>query len=234
MILWDSSLVLAPSHPSLPYDGDLANDPVPSVNASISATVNILSPTTSQSPHTSNESDDNYNSALGDTGDGEYDNDSALGDLNDGDSTSTLDSRFCDYVEENGRTYHSYQEGKMYFMPNDETEQDRLDFQHGLFLLTFQNRLHICPYVNKSGRVLEIGTGTGVWAIGFADRHAGSIVTAVDLSPIQPIYTAPNAIFQVDDVEMQWTYTEGFDFIYSRMMAGGIKEWPHLMAQSFE
>ena len=35
-------------------------------------------------------------------------------------------------------------------------------------------------------RVLDIGTGTGIWAIDYADAHPDSTVIGVDLSPIQP------------------------------------------------
>jgi tRNA G46 methylase TrmB len=35
-------------------------------------------------------------------------------------------------------------------------------------------------------QVLDIGTGTGIWAIDYADAHPDSTVIGVDLSPIQP------------------------------------------------
>jgi methylase of polypeptide subunit release factors len=49
-----------------------------------------------------------------------------------------------------------------------------LDLQHNLFLLTFDNKLGLSPpnLPNfKTGRVLDLGTGTGIWAIDFADEH---------------------------------------------------------------
>lgn len=33
---------------------------------------------------------------------------------------------------------------------------------------------------------LDIGTGTGIWAIDFADEHPETTVIGTDLSPIQP------------------------------------------------
>ena len=120
------------------------------------------------------------------------------------------------FREENGRTYHSYKEGK-YIGPNDNPEQERLDFQHALVLLTFDNVLTLSP-AGKDGekqihRVLDVGTGTGCWAIDFADEHPETTVVGVDLSPIQPEFVPPNVEFQVDDMEEDWTFSAKFDFI---------------------
>lgn len=76
--------------------------------------------------------------------------------------------------------------------------------------------------------------GTGIWAIDFADEHPESKVLGVDLSPIQPSFVPPNLTFQIDDVEAPWTYTEKFDFIYSRMMVGSLADVPRFFEQSFE
>lgn len=40
--------------------------------------------------------------------------------------------------------------------------------QHQLFLMTFENRLSLAPTGDKVlHNVLDIGTGTGIWAIDF-------------------------------------------------------------------
>lgn len=82
--------------------------------------------------------------------------------------------------------------------------------------------------------MLDIGTGTGIWAIDFADDHPEASVLGVDLSPIQPSFIPPNLSFEVDDVEQPWTYAEKFDFIYSRMMVGSLADVPKFFKQSFE
>jgi hypothetical protein len=68
-----------------------------------------------------------------------------------------------------------------YQLPNDEMEQNRLgkykleilatkltikDMQHHLFDLTFDGKLALAPISNPQ-MVLDMGTGTGVWAIDY-------------------------------------------------------------------
>lgn len=43
-----------------------------------------------------------------------------------------------------GRTYHGYKEGR-YWLPNDEDEQDRLDWQHQLVTTLLGGRLACAP-----------------------------------------------------------------------------------------
>ncbi|KAF6831314.1 methyltransferase domain-containing protein [Colletotrichum plurivorum] len=163
------------------------------------------------------------------------DSDSSLG--TDQSSTVSLRSSVMRYREENGRTYHAYKDGA-YLMPNDEPENDRLDLQHHLFLLTLGgDRLHLAPFSeeNPPKRVLDVGTGTGIWACDVGDRYPGAEVIGVDLSPIQPPFAPSNVQFQIDDVEeVPWTYGRKFDFVYSRMMTGGIADFPKLFRQAFE
>jgi SAM-dependent methyltransferase len=123
-----------------------------------------------------------------------------------------------------------------YQYPNDETENDRLDLQHHLFSLTFDGKLFTAsiPKEKRLHRVLDIGTGTGIWAIDFADEHPETKVLGVDLSPSQPSFTPPNLAFQIDDLEESWTFSEKFDFIYSRMMIGSVADFPRLYRQCFD
>jgi SAM-dependent methyltransferase len=168
--------------------------------------------------------------------DHEHDNDSALGDDNPADSTTSIGSSILKYREENGRTYHAYKDGK-YPLPNDEPEMDRLDLQHHLFTsLTFDGKLFTCPLAQKKEihNVLDVGTGTGIWAIDFGDEYPEAQVLGVDLSPIQPLFVSPNVKFEIDDLEEPWTFTYKFDFIYSRMMTASFKNWPRFFEQSFK
>jgi hypothetical protein len=150
-------------------------------------------------------------------------------------SCESLKSDFEKYPEENGRTYHSYNAGR-YMFPNDEPEKDRLDLQNHLFSLTFGGKLCVSPVTqtNTIHCVLDVGTGTGIWAIDFAVEHPGAKVIGVDLSPIQPKFVPPNLCFEIADLEDSWTFHEKFDFIYCRMMTASIRNWPQFFTNSFE
>ncbi|KAI5804268.1 S-adenosyl-L-methionine-dependent methyltransferase [Geopyxis carbonaria] len=149
-------------------------------------------------------------------------------------STQSLTSSVIDYVYENGRRYHRHSEGK-YTIPNDETEQDRLDLYHHIQLLILGGRLFVAQLnPGRLHNVLDCGTGTGIWALDFAETHRQAVVTGVDLSPIQPSWTYPNCKFEVDDLEMDWTFPpDHFDYIHSRALANSIRDWERYAAQAF-
>lgn len=47
-------------------------------------------------------------------------------------------------------------------------------------LQLMNGELHLAPLSNPE-RVLDVGTGTGIWAIDFADRNPNTKVTGIDL-----------------------------------------------------
>jgi len=160
------------------------------------------------------------------------DADSAIGESIYGSSTSSVRSSVYEYIKENGRTYHAYNSGK-YHLPNDEAEQDRLDLQHQLFLLSLGD-LHLVPISKTPHNVLDIGTGTGIWAIEFAQKYPSANVVGSDLSPIQPEFVPPNCQFEVNDVEEEWSYTQKFDYIHGRALTACFRDPSFVLASAFD
>ncbi|KAL8903045.1 MAG: hypothetical protein Q9171_007530 [Xanthocarpia ochracea] len=146
--------------------------------------------------------------------------------------TDTLESAYSRYRWENGRRYHSYRDGA-YWGPNDETHNDQQDIAHHAWRLALNNQLYLAP-VQRPERILDVGTGTGIWAIEMAERFPEAQVVGTDLSPIQPIWVPPNCMFEVDDVTMEWTFRkDSFDFIHSREMFGSIADWDEYFRQCY-
>ncbi|WYZ44935.1 hypothetical protein EsH8_VIII_000251 [Colletotrichum jinshuiense] len=151
-------------------------------------------------------------------------------------SSTSISSSILDYRIENGRTYHRYKDGK-YNIPNDEVENDRLDLQHNLFLLTFGDKLGLSPPNDpdsKVKRALDIGTGTGIWAVDFGEDHPDAEVLGIDLSMSMPEFVPPNVKFEIDDLEEDWTYSQPFDYIHSRMMTSSVGDWHVYLKKCFD
>ncbi|KAE9367019.1 S-adenosyl-L-methionine-dependent methyltransferase [Stipitochalara longipes BDJ] len=157
--------------------------------------------------------------------------DSTLGDEQTSYSTSLASSVRENYYV-HGRRYSAYKDSG-YIRPNDETEVDRLDMFHHILKLVSNGKLYEAPLPKDVQRVLDIGCGTGLWAIDFADEHPSAEVLGVDLMPIQPQFVPPNCKFEIDDIEEDFTYRQPFDFIHCRYMAYAVKNWPRLIGQIY-
>ncbi|EOD50210.1 putative tam domain methyltransferase protein [Neofusicoccum parvum UCRNP2] len=147
-------------------------------------------------------------------------------------TSSILQGRF-----ENGRRYHAHREGT-YLLPEDEKEQDRLDLMGHCFNLVLKGDLHKAPLGANPQLCLDIGTGTGMWALDFADKYPACEVIGTDLSAIQPSWTSPNCKFIIDDANADWLFANQkghFDFIHARYLyPGGIEDWDKLWRQAFD
>ncbi|KAI8649095.1 hypothetical protein NCS57_01445600 [Fusarium keratoplasticum] len=151
--------------------------------------------------------------------------------------TGSITSSIYHYQYENGRRYHAYREGQ-YVLPNDDQEQQRLDLQHHIWRLLLGGALYTAPLpkpeTNPELRILDLGCGTGIWAIEMADEFPSALVSGVDLSPIQPEWVPANCSFHVDDYEDVWTYreTEKFDYIHGRALGGTSADWARFYQQA--
>ncbi|KAI1760055.1 S-adenosyl-L-methionine-dependent methyltransferase [Hypoxylon sp. FL1150] len=120
---------------------------------------------------------------------------------------------FRSIVYKFGRTFN-----RNYFLPHDKQEQERNNLQHEISIEVHDGNLHLCPVANPR-RVLDVGTGTGIWAVEFAKRNPDSEVVGIDLNPVpQPALVLPNCRFYVADVDEDWKFTRPFDFIHVRSL----------------
>ncbi|RDA95523.1 hypothetical protein CP533_5413 [Ophiocordyceps camponoti-saundersi (nom. inval.)] len=168
-----------------------------------------------------------------------YDEDMADSAYGSGDSsyTGSVTSSIYNYQYENGRRYHAYREGQ-YVLPNDAQEQERLELQHHIWRLLLGGALYTAdlppPTSNQALRILDLGTGTGIWAIDMAAEFPSASVLGVDLSPIQPVWVPSNCSFQVDDYEDTWTYGNKFHLIHGRALSGTSSDWSRFYRQVYD
>ena len=115
-----------------------------------------------------------------------------------------------------------------------QEELERLDIFNEVLNTVNDGALHRAPIGESPHRILDVGAGTGIWAIDMGDRYPSAEIIGVDINPNMPAYVPPNVRFEVEDVEKTWTHRLPFDYIHCRYMTGAISNWPKLIAQCFE
>ena len=113
-----------------------------------------------------------------------------------------------------------------YPLPNDDAELERMDIKHHCMRLLCSGHLHLAP-LNNPKIILDVGTGTGIWAIEMAEHYPDTTIIGTDLSPVQPEMVPHNVHFEIDDLEVkQWAWPDNyFDYIHSRFMIASVGNW---------
>ncbi|KAI3322728.1 methyltransferase LaeA [Xylariaceae sp. AK1471] len=146
------------------------------------------------------------------------------------------------YTSRWGRYYGTFRRGS-YLLPCDNVEDDRLDIMHKFFLVARQHEDSIGGlYTHRlpdRPKILDLGCGTGIWAIDTADRLGGQgnyHIEGWDLNMNQPESIPPGVFFRRRDIEDPWQRVElnSFDLVHMRTLNGSIDNWPRLYGQIFK
>ncbi|KAF5251005.1 hypothetical protein FANTH_3869 [Fusarium anthophilum] len=159
--------------------------------------------------------------------------DSSLGSIA-GSSTTSVSESILEYRRIQGRTYHASKFANDYLFPNDDQQLESIDITHHWLTLLLDGKLFLAPIEKDVQNVLDVGTGSGIWAIDIGDQYPSANVIGTDLSPCQPSWVPPNVRFEIDDATEAWTWeNDHFDFIHIRYLFGAIPDWYHLFAEAY-
>jgi trans-aconitate methyltransferase len=95
------------------------------------------------------------------------------------------------------------------------------------------DKLHSAP-LSSPKELLDLGTGSGNWALEMADKYESATVIGVEIAPVQPSWSPPNCFFEVLDIEDEWLLKKSYDFIHARELLLSIRDFPRLFAQAYD
>lgn len=129
--------------------------------------------------------------------------------------------------------------GVPYVLPKDMQEVSRLDFQH--YMLRQVRRGNFDAPIRQPHDVLDVGTGTGRWALEAALLWPESNVIGLDVVP-PPIDAGaseqnirpPNYVFVPGNILEGLPFNDAsFDYVHQRMMVGALprNRWPDVVRE---
>jgi ubiquinone/menaquinone biosynthesis C-methylase UbiE len=125
-----------------------------------------------------------------------------------------------------------------YVLPSDDQEINRLDFQH--YMLRFALRGNYAAPISQPASILDVGGGTGRWAIEMAQLFPNANVVNTDLVPPKGSEGGPGLGSGAERVPENYAFVQGnvleglpfadnsFDFVHVRLLLFAISKdkWP--------
>jgi len=67
-----------------------------------------------------------------------------------------------------------------------------------------------------------------------AEKHPEADVKGIDVAPIQPNWVPPNARFELDDFNQDWSDENKYDLIHQRELLGSVSDLPKFYERCFK
>jgi ubiquinone/menaquinone biosynthesis C-methylase UbiE len=116
-----------------------------------------------------------------------------------------------------------YIEDAPYMFPKDDQEIDRLDLQH--YVLRFILHENYLAPLKTPGRILDVGCGSGRWAIEMAEAFPTAEIVGLDIiKPTPDASRRPaNVLFLQRDILKGLPFTDHiFDYVHMRFLIGAL------------
>ncbi|ROT38731.1 S-adenosyl-L-methionine-dependent methyltransferase [Sodiomyces alkalinus F11] len=139
------------------------------------------------------------------------------------------------HCHRDGRRYQSFARGG-YPLPNDDIEQEREEMKHHMIKRLFDGSDYLAPIGGNPQRILDIGTGIGLWAIDVADKFPSAQVIGVDITPIQIACAPLNVTWRIDDIQTTaWDppYSD-LDFVHLRSVVTTLADPIHVLTMAYQ
>ncbi|KAF8580867.1 S-adenosyl-L-methionine-dependent methyltransferase [Ramaria rubella] len=133
---------------------------------------------------------------------------------------------------------------KHYPLPVDEDEIKRMSTEHRMLRFVYGGKNYVgpvndvlAPTRRRQRRILDCGTGSGLWACEMADEFPHAQVIGVDVAPIQPDEVPVNCSFELYDItkgRRLLPYDSGyFDLVHMRSIHTGVSDYAALLREAF-
>lgn len=132
------------------------------------------------------------------------------------------------------QTTRHYLENSDYQLPKDAEEDSRLNFQHHALFHAIGNH-YVAPINPPQHMILDVGTGTGIWANEMAKLFPASFVVGIDISASSFRESTPdNCLLRMGNVLTGLPFPDAlFSFTHQRLLMVGItgENWPRAVRE---
>jgi SAM-dependent methyltransferase len=119
-----------------------------------------------------------------------------------------------------------------YVLPKDLQEIDRLDLQHYALRAILKGN-YAAPIPDTVHTILDIGAGSGRWAIEMAESFPQAQVVGVDIE-FPPVTPPSNCSFVLGNILTGLDFADNtFDYVHQRLLVGAIPaaNWPFVVRE---